>query len=156
MVYLHALSAALANALTSILQRMGVEDAPKESTLKLSLLTHALKRGVWLLGFAFMVGSTVTQVIALHIGDLTQVQPILTLELPFLVLLLATWFRFRIGVREWIGCLAAAGGLAGFLVFAHPVGGDRVPTSTEWIVASSVCGGVVIVAVLLALRGPRW
>jgi hypothetical protein len=72
------------------------------------------------------------------------------------VLVLATWFRFRIGVREWISCLAAAGGLAGFLVFAHPVGGDRVPTSTEWIVASSVCGGVVIVAVLLALRGPRW
>jgi hypothetical protein len=156
MVYLLALFSALANALTSILQRMGVEDAPEDSTLKLSLLTHALKRGVWLLGFAFMVASTVTQVIALHIGDLTQVQPILTLELPFLVVLLATWFRFRIGVREWISCLAAAGGLAGFLVFAHPVGGNRIPTSSEWIVAGSICGGVVIVAVLLALRGPRW
>jgi drug/metabolite transporter (DMT)-like permease len=156
MVYILALSSALANALTSILQRMGVEDAPEESTLRLSLLTHAIKRGVWLLGFAFMVSSFLMQAVALHLGDLSQVQPILTLELPFLVLLLATWFRFRIGVREWVGCLAATGGLAGFLVFAQPTGGDLVPTGSGWIVVGAICGGLVVVTVLLALRGPRW
>ena len=32
MVYLLALAAALANALTSVMQRMGVEDAPAEDT----------------------------------------------------------------------------------------------------------------------------
>jgi uncharacterized membrane protein len=156
MVYLLALSSALANALTSILQRMGVEDAPPEATLKLSLLTHALRRGVWLLGFAFMVGSFLLQAVALHLGDLSQVQPILTTELLFIVFLLATWFRFRVGIREWIGCLAAAGGLAGFLVFAQPSGGNLVPTTRGWIVVGSLCGGVAILAVLLALRGPRW
>jgi len=36
MVYLYALGASLANALTSVLQRMGVENAPKDSTLKLN------------------------------------------------------------------------------------------------------------------------
>ncbi len=93
---------------------------------------------------------------ALHLGDLSQVQPILTTELLFLVLLLATWFRFRIGLREWIGCLAAAGGLAGFLAFAQPGGGDQAPTNLGWLVAGSICGGLVVVAVVLALRGPRW
>ncbi len=156
MVYVLALAAALANALTSILQRMGIEDAPESSTLKLSLLTHAFTRGIWLLGFAFMVASSGMQAVALHIGDLSQVQPILTVELPFLVLLLATWFRFRIGPLEWLSCLAAAGGLAGFLIFARPVGGDHIPTASQWIVSGSVCGGVVILTVLLALRGPRW
>jgi uncharacterized membrane protein len=156
MVYVLAVLSALANALTSILQRIGVEDAPEESTLRLSLLTHALKRGVWLLGFAFMVSSFLMQAVALHIGDLSQVQPILTIELPFLVLLLATWFRFHIGLREWLGCLAAAGGLAGFLFFAQPVGGQLVPAGHDWIVAGSVCGAVVVLTVLLALRGPRW
>jgi drug/metabolite transporter (DMT)-like permease len=156
MVYLLATASALANALTSILQRMGVEDAPDSSTLRLNLLTHALKRGVWLLGFAFMVGSFLMQAVALHLGDLSQVQPILTTELLFLVILLATWFRFRIGVREWLGCLAAAGGLAGFLAFAQPGGGELVPTNLEWIVAGSICGAVVVLAVVLALRGPRW
>jgi drug/metabolite transporter (DMT)-like permease len=156
MVYLLALAAALSNALTSLLQRMGLEDAPEESTLKLSLLTHALKRGVWLLGFAVMVGSFLLQAVALHLGDLSQVQPILTTELLFLVLLLATWFRFHIGVVEWLGCLAAAGGLAGFLVFAQPGGGNLTPSALQWIVAGSICGGVVVVAVLAAMRGPRW
>jgi drug/metabolite transporter (DMT)-like permease len=156
MVYLLSLLAALSNALTSLLQRMGVEDAPEESTLKLSLLTHALKRGVWLLGFAFMVASFLMQAVALHLGDLSQVQPILTTELLFLVLLLATWFRFRIGLREWLACLAAAGGLAGFLVFAQPGGGNLTPSGLEWIVAGSICGGVVVATVFAAMRGPRW
>ena len=156
MVYLLSLAAAMANALTSLLQRMGVEDAPEDSTLKLSLLTHALKRGVWLLGFAFMVGSFVMQAVALHLGDLSVVQPILTTELLFLVILLATWFRFRIGLREWLGCVAAAGGLAGFLIFAQPGGGNLHPSNLEWLVAGSICGGAIAVAVLLALRGPRW
>jgi drug/metabolite transporter (DMT)-like permease len=155
-VYLLALSSGLANALTSILQRMGVEDAPDESTLRLSLLTHALRRGVWLLGFAFMVASFLLQAVALHVGDLSQVQPILTTELLFLVLLLATWFRFGVGIREWIGCIAAAGGLAGFLVFAQPAGGDVVPSTRGWILVASSCGGAMVVGVLLALRGPRW
>jgi drug/metabolite transporter (DMT)-like permease len=156
LVYLLSLAAAMANALTSLLQRMGVEDAPEDSTLKLSLLTHALKRGVWLLGFAFMVGSFVMQAVALHLGDLSVVQPILTTELLFLVILLATWFRFRIGLREWLGCVAAAGGLAGFLIFAQPGGGNLHPSNLEWLVAGSICGGAIAVAVLLALRGPRW
>jgi drug/metabolite transporter (DMT)-like permease len=155
-VYLLALSSGLANALTSILQRMGVEDAPDESTLRLSLLTHALRRGVWLLGFAFMVASFLLQAVALHVGDLSQVQPILTTELLFLVLLLATWFRFGVGIREWIGCIAAAGGLAGFLVFAQPAGGDVVPSTRGWILVASSCGGAMVVGVLLALRGPRF
>ena len=37
MVYVLALGAALSNALTSVFQRMGVEDAPEESTMRLSL-----------------------------------------------------------------------------------------------------------------------
>ncbi len=156
MVYLLALLAALSNALTSLLQRMGVEDAPEDSTLKLSLLTHAIKRGVWLLGFAFMVASFIMQAVALHLGDLSVVQPILTTELLFLVLLLATWFRFGIGLREWLGCVAAAGGLAGFLIFAQPGGGNLHPSNLGWLVAGSICGGVIVLAVVLALRGPRW
>jgi drug/metabolite transporter (DMT)-like permease len=156
MVYLLAAACALSNALTSILQRMGVEDAPEESSMKLSLLTHAFTRGIWLLGFAFMISGFLLQSVALHIGRLSQVQPILSSELLFLVLLLATWFRFRIGLREWLGCLAAAGGLAGFLFFAQPGGGKLVPSTTEWVLAGSICGVVVVASVLAARRGPRW
>jgi drug/metabolite transporter (DMT)-like permease len=155
-VYVLALAAALANAITSILQRMGVEDAPESSSMRLSLLTHALRRGIWLLGFAVMVGSFLCQAVALHLGNMSQVQPILTTELLLLVLILASWFQFPVTYREWLGALAAAGGLAGFLIAAQPTSGGQTPTGLGWLITGSVCGGVVVVAVILASRGPRW
>ncbi len=124
MVYVLAVAAALSNALTSVFQRMGVEDAPEETTMRLSLMAHAIKRGIWLLGFAFMICSFLLQSFALHLGRLSVVQPILTMELLFLVAILGTYFRFQITYREWIGAGAIAFGLAGFLYFAAPGGGQ--------------------------------
>ena len=88
------------NALTSVFQRMGVEDAPEESTMRLSLMAHAIRRGVWLLGFGFMICSFLLQSFALHIGRLSVVQPILTMELLFLVAILGTYFRFSISAAR--------------------------------------------------------
>ena len=126
MVYFLAVAAALSNALTSVLQRMGVEDAKEEDTLRLSLMTHALRRGVWLAGFGLMIGSFLLQALALHLGDLTEVQPILVTELLFLVFILSTWFDYRIGPREWFGVVLATAGLAGFLYFSSPTTGGNV------------------------------
>jgi hypothetical protein len=151
-----ALGAGLANALTSVFQRMGVEDAPDDAALKLSLVTHALRRGIWLLGFALMVASFLLQAVALHLGRLSEVQPILTSELVFLVVVLGIWFGFSIGGREWVGVIATAGGLAGFLYFAHPAEGDTSPPIWVWLVAGGACSAAILLAVLLARRGPRW
>ena len=137
LVVVLALGAGLANALTSVFQRMGVEDAPDDATLRLSLLTHALRRGVWMLGFALMVASFLLQAIALHLGRLSEVQPILTTELIFLVIVLGIWFGFAIGPREWLGVIATAGGLAGFLYFAHPEEGNTTPPTWEWLVVGA-------------------
>jgi hypothetical protein len=156
MVYVLALAASLVNALTSVLQRLGVQNAPADATLKLSLLTYALRRGVWLLGFALMIVSFVVQAIALHIGRLSQVQPILTTELVFLAAILAIWFRFTIGRREWFGAIAVAAGLSGFLYFAQPQYGMTPPASWRWAVAGGVCAAIIVVAVVLATRGARW
>jgi len=156
MVYVLALGAAFANALTSIFQRMAVEDAPAGARLRFSLVVHALRRGIWMAGFLAMLLSFAMQAVALHFGRLTQVQPILTTELLFLIFLLGSAFGFRIGWREWLGTVATAGGLAGFLVFAAPGGGNIVPSSTEWLEVGLSCAAAATVAVLLALRGSRW
>jgi len=156
MVYLFAVAAAFSNALTSILQRMGVEYVPAERALRLRALAHVLRQRVWLAGFALMVGSFVLQATALHYGRLTEVQPILTTELLFLVLILATRFQFTVTWREWGAAAAAAGGLAGFLLFASPAGGNLIPTSSQWAYVGIACGAVIVVAVVAAHRGPRW
>ena len=156
MVYVLAVLAALSNALTSVFQRMGVEDAPEESTMRLSLMAHAIRRGVWLLGFGFMICSFLLQSFALHIGRLSVVQPILTMELLFLVAILGTYFRFSISVREWIGAGAIAFGLSGFLVFAAPGGGDEVPTDLGWFVVGGCTCALIVVTVMATRWGPRW
>src|ERR1022692_742557 len=150
MVYVLALAASLVNALTSVLQRLGVQNAPADATLRLSLLTHALRRGVWLLGFALMIVSFVVQAIALHLGRLSQVQPILTTELVFLAAILAIWFRFKIGRREWLGAIAVAGGLSGFLYFSHPQYGMTPPPGWRWAVAAGVCAAIIVAAISFA------
>jgi drug/metabolite transporter (DMT)-like permease len=156
MVYFLAVAAALSNALTSVLQRMGVEDAKDEDTLKLSLMTHALRRGVWLAGFALMIGSFILQAFALHLGDLTEVQPILVTELLFLVFILSLWFDYRMGLREWTGVVLATAGLAGFLAFSSPTPGGKLPGNLDWLLVGCSCVFLMAIATVLALRGPRW
>jgi len=156
MVYVLALTAALSNALTSVFQRMGVEDAPEESTMRLSLMAHAVRRGIWLLGFFFMVCSFLLQAFALHVGRLSVVQPILTMELLFLVFILGTYFGYKITLREWIGASAIAFGLSGFLVFADPGGGNRVPSGIGWTVVGGSATFWIVVAVVATRWGPRW
>jgi drug/metabolite transporter (DMT)-like permease len=156
MVYVLALAAALSNALTSVFQRMGVEDAPQESTMTLSLMTHAIRRGIWLLGFFFMVCSFLLQAFALHAGRLSVVQPILTMELLFLVFILGTYFGYKITLREWIGASAIAFGLSGFLVFSNPGGGNEVPSNLDWIVVGGAASAAIVVTVVATRWGPRW
>jgi uncharacterized membrane protein len=155
-VYILAIAAALSNALTSVFQRMGVEDAPEETTMRLSLLAYAVRRGVWLLGFAFMVASFVMQSFALHIGRLSVVQPILVMELLFLVAILGVGFHFSISLREWVGASAIAFGLAGFLYFAAPGGGEEVPTNLGWAVVGGTTVCFIGLTVVATRWGPRW
>jgi drug/metabolite transporter (DMT)-like permease len=119
-------------------------------------VTHVLRQKVWLSGFVLMIASFIMQATALHIGRLTEVQPLLTTELLFLVLILATKFQYTVGWREWAGATAAAGGLAGFLIFAAPRGGNAVPALSQWVEVGAVCAALMVLAVLAAQRGPRW
>src|SRR5258708_14039574 len=102
-----------------------------------------------------MILSFLPQASALHVGRLSEVQPILTTELVFLAAILAIWFRFPIGRREWIGAIAVAAGLSGFLYFAQPEYGMTSPPGWRWAVAGGICVGLILLAVFLAIRGPH-
>ena len=154
MAYLLAVMAAFANAMTTILQRLGVEEAPADSTLKWSLMAYALRRKVWIAGFLVMIAGFLLQFTALHFGRLTGVQPILTLELPFLVAILGFWFRHSLGWREWLGSCGAAAGLAAFLVLSAPSGGSQLPDLGDWTFVSTGCVAAAALAVLLTRVGP--
>jgi drug/metabolite transporter (DMT)-like permease len=154
--YLLAVLAALANALSAIFQRIGVQNAPADTVMSVRLIRHAFSNAIWFAGLAMIGAGFVLQAVALRFGQLSSVQPIVTTELLFLVLILGVWFRYRLTWLEWTGSLAAAGGLATFLVASSPGGGDVVPGRHEWIVIFVVIGAVSAVCVGLGFTGPRW
>jgi drug/metabolite transporter (DMT)-like permease len=154
--YLLAASAAFVNALTSVLQRIGVETAPESTTMRWSLMAHALRRGIWLVGFALMLVVFVLQATALRFGELSVVQPVLTTELLFLLLILAVWFRFHLGRREWLGSATIVVGLGAFFLAASPSGGHLQPSNTKFLVASVILIAAIAGCIIAALRGPRW
>ncbi|HEY2562379.1 MAG TPA: DMT family transporter [Acidimicrobiales bacterium] len=156
MAFLLAVLASFANALSAVFQRIGVQNAPTETTMTFSLIAYALRRGIWLAGLALIGAGFVLQAVALRFGQLSAVQPIVTTELLFVVLILGLWFRYPLHWREAAGSLAAVGGLATFLAVAQPGGGNTVPGLGAWTEVFIAVGAAVAVAVALGFTGPRW
>ena len=156
MVYALALGSALCGAIGGVLQRIGVEAAPEQHAMRLRLLSYALRRGTWLLGFAFLLMTFVLQATALRFGDLSVVQPVSTTELLFLVGILVVVFHNHIGWREVGGAAMVVVGLGGFLVLAAPQIGKGIPGLKGWGAVSVVVAVVTSVLVAASQRGPRW
>ena len=156
MVVALALAAALANAIASFLQRLGVEDAPRESSMSAGLVAHMLRRPVWLLGFACMGFGFLFQALALHDGALSVVQPLITTEMLFVVLILWAWYAFHVRGRDWLYAALTVGGLAVFLVRLAPTDQGHTPTGTTWVASITLTAIAMGVLVLAARRGPHW
>ncbi len=150
-----ALAAALCNALATIFERLGVETAPPDAAMKWKLVSHILRRPIWFLGLASMMGAFLFQATALAKGGLTLVQPLLVTELLFLVLILRIWFDRPLGWREAVGCVATVAGLGVFLGVSNQGGGTRVPAPADWAYVIGACVVAVAASVALASRGSR-
>ena len=68
MAYLLAVLAALANALSAIFQRIGVQNAPPDTVMSLRLVRHAFSTAIWFLGLAMIAVGFLLQAGALHFG----------------------------------------------------------------------------------------
>lgn len=152
-----AAGAALLSALAVVLQRLALESAPaSSSSLSPRLMTHALRKRGWLIGFGLLLCVFILQASALRVGQLSVVQPVLTTELIFLVAILAVGFHRTIGWRELLGILAIVAGLAGFFASASPAAGQGQPDSRAWVAVSAVTVACALVLVAAGRAGPRW
>jgi drug/metabolite transporter (DMT)-like permease len=152
MAVLLALAGALANALTSILQRSAAESAPSEMSFTWRLLSYVVRRPAWIAGMATMVAGFVLQALALRLGDLSTVQPLLTSEIVFLLVIMWAVFRLPLGWQEWLSGLAIAAGLATFLGAAQPSGGHFIPTASTWVPCALAGASAAGILIVLALR----
>ncbi|HET9088971.1 MAG TPA: DMT family transporter [Acidimicrobiales bacterium] len=156
MVIVMALLASFANVVASVMQRLGVENAPAASGPSLGMVRHMIQRPVWLGGLVIMFLAYCAQAVALHLGSLSIVQPLLVSEWVLLVLVLWLWYGTSLAPRDLAAAAATAIGLAVFLAVADPREGTRVPSAVMWWVLGGVVTITIVALVFLGRRGPAW
>jgi drug/metabolite transporter (DMT)-like permease len=157
-----ALAASLFTATSSVAQRVAAAPAPGEISFSWRLVLFVVHRPVWFVGILCMIGGFLFQLVALHFGDLSLVQPVIATELLFVFGYLALRGRRQHSVRarDWVAATGMAVGLGSFLYLAHPSGGSSTQaTAWHWILAAASCvaaaGLVAVIAVLPTGRGRR-
>ena len=89
---------------------------------------------------------------ALGFGPLALVQPLASLDVLFVLPLIARRQHRRLTLGDGIGAVPVAAGIAVFLVIATPSGGTAVPGLTAW---APVFVGAALLSGLAALAGLR-
>ncbi|WP_069814038.1 DMT family transporter [Streptomyces sp. TP-A0874] len=146
-----ALLAALGNAAASVLQRRSAATAPLGSSgRRLSWLIGLVRRPLWLLGAAALAVSGLFQAVALAAAPLAIVQPVMTTELLFTLLVGSFVFRRPPDRRTRWSFLAMAVGLAAFLGLAAPSGSADSAKASHWVMVGPPAVVVVVLLVLIA------
>ncbi|WP_246264517.1 DMT family transporter [Acrocarpospora pleiomorpha] len=143
-----ALLAAVSNAVASVLQRRAARAVPARKAFRFALILALVRDRIWLGGIAAMIAAFVLQAAALATGALAIVQPVLTIELPITVLILSRAFGVALDRRSWLAVGTMMLGITVLLVSAAPTPGDRVPTASEWALATIVTGCAIAGLVL--------
>src|SRR6202000_444251 len=99
------------------------------------LMGYLFRSPLGLAGWGAQVAAFAFQAVALHLGQLSVVQPLLVTELVLALVLRRVWIRQAVAGAAWPGAAAACAGLAVFLVAAEPRGGQPTPTSGHWAAA---------------------
>jgi hypothetical protein len=150
-----ALTASCLYALSSVCQRLGVEGTP-DSTDEVGFIRQMIQRRVWIVGLVVMTLGYLVQSIALHLGSVAEVQPLMVTELLVVVFILWFWYSTAWRTRDVVSTLAAAVGLTVFLLVASPSIGTGVPSAARWITTSIFIVVLAFGLVALGLRGPDW
>ncbi|KDR63931.1 MULTISPECIES: DMT family transporter [Streptomyces] len=152
-----ALLAALGNAAASVLQRRGttqVDGGGAAVARWWSWATRLLRRRVWLWGAALLAVSGLCQAAALAAGPLAVVQPVMTTELLFTMVIGSAVFRRRPDVRTWWAFVAMAAGLGAFMALLSPTGGGSTVPGSRWLWSGVLLAVLMVVLTLVAWRLP--
>ncbi|UQI45124.1 DMT family transporter [Streptomyces sp. HU2014] len=152
---LFALLAAVGNATGTVLQRVAARTVPPGDAFSVRLVRHLLRSPAWLGGIAVIVGAAACQALALTLGSLSLVQPLLVLELPFTLLIASALSRRRLPAAGWAASVMVAGGLGLALAAAAPGGGRSTASAGLWALTLFATAGAMALCVLAALPRPR-
>ncbi len=147
--YTAAVTAAGLNASSSVAQRLATQTPLVGRLFRLKFVLEILRKRLFLFGFVLQVAAFLAQATALKNGPLIVVEPLLTSDLIFLLLLI----RWQAGIvmksREWISVAAIIVGLSGLFYVLHPQRGTLNYSLESWMILISVMGTLIITTAVI-------
>ena len=152
-----ALGAALAYAAASVLQQREAEadrgaDGRGAVGGGVRLVLRLARRPVWLAGLAADGLGYGLQALALGIGDLLVVQPVLTSGILFALPISAWWAGRKLGRADFAWACVLAVGLAVFLLLAGTDGGRDFASTRAWLVCGAIAAPVLVGCLVVGAR----
>jgi drug/metabolite transporter (DMT)-like permease len=117
-----------------------------------ALMAKLVRDPVWLAGWAVNLAGFATQALALHVGSVATVQPMLATQLLFALPMSSFEQRSWPRVRDWAGALFISAGLIVLLVVVHvsPLSGS--PDRGRIVVAALAALAAIAVLIPMASR----
>jgi drug/metabolite transporter (DMT)-like permease len=148
-----AIAAAVFFAFGTVLQQKAGLEEPSEGS-SAGLLVQMARRPVWLAGIAADALGFVCQAVALAVGRLAVVQPLLVSTVVFALPLGARFTGQRVRRIDIGAALLVVIALIAFLTIAEPSGGRDDAPLGEWLIAGGACIAVCIPLSILGRFGP--
>jgi drug/metabolite transporter (DMT)-like permease len=144
-----ALVAAFFFALGLVLQEKAASQKSADD-VGAGFLVRLVQEPVWLLGFAAQGLGFAAQAVALAIGRMVIVQPLLVATIVFALPIARLLTKRRIRRIEWVGALVVTGGLAALLIVSKTSEGSDDASLGVWLAVGGACVGIALVLYLLA------
>jgi drug/metabolite transporter (DMT)-like permease len=116
------------------------------------LVLRLARRPLWLAGLAADGVGYVLQALALGVGELLVVQPVLTSGILFALPAGAWWSGRRLGKRDLAWAAVLAAGLTAFVLLATGDGGRNFASTDSWLVCAAIATPLLAVCLLVGAR----
>jgi len=147
-----AFGAAIGYAAASVLQHREAEADQEQHDGGVRLVLRLARRPLWLAGLGCDGLAYVCQALALGLGTLLVVQPVITSGILFALPASAWWAGRRLGRGDYAWAAVLAVGLTVFLMLAGTEGGKDDAGTAAWLWCAAIAGPVLVVAFLAAIR----
>jgi len=148
-----ALIAAFCFALAATLQQRGALNLPTISLADPKSLLRLAGNVTWLAGTLVLVTGYLFQAGALDRGRLVVIQPLLVTTIVFALPLGYFLTKQHVGRREVTGAIVVLCGLALFVYFGDPAGGNENASNAQWAIAFAVLGAISTVLFVFGRGG---
>jgi drug/metabolite transporter (DMT)-like permease len=139
-------------AVATVTQHGVARHLPSERAFDLTVLVRLARRPVWLAGMAAVITGFALQAVALGLGRLVVIEPVLATGLLFALALAARRDRRSLRPAEWVATLAVVGGLALFLAIGQPSGGQRTADAAVLGLATAATAALIGLSTIVAGR----